>query len=248
MLLLIVVAWAFFFSTTETGVDTGIVSVEFADTKTPAHRNIKASLEESGVFQVAADSIDAVFLVPHELHIRFDDCGEITAFYNPEQTNIVVCYELVNHLIRDFGRYPSSDSVVAPAVHQTLLWVFYHELAHALIDMLDLPVTGREEDAADQLATLTLLRSGPDGSDGALASAKWFLFNSRHRKAREPLWGEHSLDKQRYYNILCWVYGSDTTEHLKLTGRKWGLPRGRAERCPAEYDRMSRSWDAILGQ
>ena len=30
---------------------------------------------------------------------------------------------------------------------------FFHELGHALIDAWDLPITGREEDAADQLPT-----------------------------------------------------------------------------------------------
>lgn len=228
--------------------DSGIVSVHYAETSKPAHRDIKASLEEWGGFEVAAADIDAVFMVPRDLHIGFSDCGETNAFYDPEQTAIFMCYELVDRLIRDYRRYARSDSVLAASVWQTTFFVFYHELGHALIDILDLPVTGREEDAVDQLATLVLLEAGPDGRDAALRGAEWFQFNARRSGTRTPFWGEHSLDQQRYFNILCWVYGSDTSAHRELLGREWGLPRERAERCPAEYDRMSRSWNAMLAQ
>ena len=34
-------------------------------------------------------------------------------------------------------------------VEANLLGIFYHELGHALIDILQLPVFGQEEDAAD---------------------------------------------------------------------------------------------------
>ena len=130
--------------------DSGIVSVQYADSKNPEHLGIKSDLEESGLFQMAADDIDAVYLVPRDLQIAFMDCGQPNASYDPAQSAIVMCYELVNRLIRDYRRYAGSDSVLAASVWQTTLFVFYHELGHALIDMLDLPVTGREEDAVDQ--------------------------------------------------------------------------------------------------
>jgi len=228
--------------------DTGIVSVQYADSKQPEHQAIKASLEEWGGFQMAADDIDAVFMVPRDLQIAFTDCGEPNASYDPAQTAIFMCYELVNRLVRDYRRYAGSDSALAASVWQTTFFVFYHELGHALIDMLDLPVTGREEDAVDQLATIVLLEAGPEGRDAALRGAEWFQLNTRRSGSRAPFWDEHSLDQQRYFNILCWVYGSDTTAHAALLGRDWGLPVARAERCPAEYDRMSRAWNSMLAQ
>lgn len=226
--------------------DSGIVSVHYADTKIPEHQDIKASLEQWGGFQLAAEDIDAVFMVPRDLQISFTDCGQPNALYDPAQTAIFMCYELVNRLIKDYRRSAPTDSALAMAVWQTSFFVFYHELGHALIDMLDLPVTGREEDAVDQLATLVLLEAGSEGRDAALRGAEWFQFKSTRRGPRTPFWDEHSLDQQRYFNILCWVYGSDTTAHQELTGRDWGLPVARAERCPAEYDRMSRAWNTML--
>jgi hypothetical protein len=226
--------------------DSGIVSVEYADSKNADHQAIKADLESWGGFQMAADDIDAVYMVPRDLRIAFTDCGQPNASYDPAQTAILMCYELVDRLIRDYRRYAPSDSILAVSVWQTTLFVFYHELGHALIDMLDLPVTGREEDAVDQLATIVLLEAGPEGRNAALRGAEWFQFSTRRTGSRAPYWDEHSLDQQRYFNILCWVYGSDPTVHQELLGREWGLPPARAERCSGEYDRMSRAWNTML--
>lgn len=228
--------------------DPGVVSVSYMDTSNPEHRAIRANLESWRGFEEAAEEIDAEFLVPHDLHIVFSDCGEPNALYDPAQKALFMCYELVSSLIRDFHLYAESDSALAVSVWQTTFFVFYHELGHALIDMLDLPVTGREEDAVDQLATLVLLEAGEEGRDAALAGAAWFELTSQRASTRLPFWDEHSLDPQRYFNIICWVYGSDTTSHQELLGREWGLPRERAERCPGEYDRMSRAWASMLAQ
>ncbi len=228
--------------------DTGIVSVHYAESPNADHEVLRKSVSEWGAFDQAASDIDAAYLVPRDLTISFSDCGEPNAFYDPEQTAIFMCYELVSQLADDYRRYASSEEALATSVWQTTFFVFYHELGHALIDMLDLPVTGREEDAVDQLATLVLLEAGDAGRDAALRGAEWFQFNGRKSRGRQQFWGEHSLDEQRYFNVLCWVYGSDTTAHAALLERAWGLPEDRAQRCPEEYQRMSRAWETMLAQ
>jgi hypothetical protein len=56
---------------------------------------------------------------------------------------------------------------------------------------------------------------------------------------------EHSLGKQRYFNILCWIYGQDPDTHPDLIGPRV-LPPNRAERCPGEFQRMVGSWEKLL--
>ena len=48
----------------------------------------------------------------------------------------------------------------AKQARQAFAFVFLHEAGHALIDQLELPVTGLEEDAADQFATMILTALG----------------------------------------------------------------------------------------
>ena len=50
-----------------------------------------------------------------------------------------------------------------------------HELGHALIHVLDLPTTGREEDAVDQLSTYILAYGSEGGESPTLDPALAFL-------------------------------------------------------------------------
>src|SRR4051812_6372549 len=42
------------------------------------------------------------------------------------------------------------------------VFILYHELGHALIDLLGLPVLGHEEDAADNLASIMMILEQAD--------------------------------------------------------------------------------------
>ncbi|MDQ7249199.1 DUF4344 domain-containing metallopeptidase [Dongia sedimenti] len=131
-----------------------------------------------------------------------------------------------------------------------LLFVFYHELGHGLIHKLDLPVLGREEDAADQLATLMLMDAGTDsvGGEPVLTAALGWLdsWKKRDGEAEESdYWDEHSLDLQRYANIVCLVYGSDPDSYKNLVA-EWDLPADRAERCPNDFYSAAASWNSVM--
>jgi hypothetical protein len=118
-------------------------------------------------------------------------------------------------------------------------------MGHALIAIYDLPVTGKEEDAVDQLATIILLEGGEEGENAAIDGANSFVGEDEQEMDDLSFWDEHSFDEQRFYNILCWIYGKDSEGYQYLVDDET-LPANRAERCPAEYDRMSRSWQALL--
>lgn len=74
--------------------------------------------------------------------------------------------------------------------------------------MYRLPAVGREEDAADQLAALILIKSGDDGVGVAALGAQLFRVLALSGE-KTPFFDEHSLYAQRYYNVMCLVYGSN---------------------------------------
>ena len=51
------------------------------------------------------------------------------------------------------------------------LFTIYHELGHGLVDLLGLPVIGREEDAVDGFAAVTMIPEEPDAVGDALIIA-----------------------------------------------------------------------------
>ena len=84
------------------------------------------------------------------------ECGAADALYEPDKRRISICYELVDALAELFAAGATSEEDVQQAgiaVAGATLFVFFHEAGHALIRLDALPVTGREEDAVDQLAT-----------------------------------------------------------------------------------------------
>ncbi|MET0284227.1 MAG: DUF4344 domain-containing metallopeptidase, partial [Polyangiales bacterium] len=56
---------------------------------------------------------------------------------------------------------------------------------------------------------------------------------------------EHSLNQQRFYQILCLVYGSNPRAYQALVS-DGVLPASRAQRCPAEYAQKSAAWEQLL--
>ncbi len=103
----------------------------------------------------------------------------------------------------------SEEDAEAAAIN-VIMFFFYHEVGRGLVDVLSLPITGKEEDAVDQLSTFALSLDPGDGATTALDAALAFMAWAQEREAavgEAVVWGEHSLNEQRYFNIVCWVSG-----------------------------------------
>ena len=169
----------------------------------------------------------------------FPDVKEITM--PPEFADTVF------DLFADSGELDTFEEVEALTL-ATLAFVFIHEVGHALVDQLELPVTGLEEDAVDQLATVVVADAGEDAANIAVAGASLFGLFGVNREAFEvaDFWDEHSLDEQRFFNILCWVYGSDPATYGELV-RESGIGEERLVRCEEEFEQIQTSWETLLG-
>lgn len=118
-----------------------------------------------------------------------------------------------------------------------------HEFAHVLIWELKPPIFGQEEDVADIFAVMghlnMPLRKGEEEVVEQLRTVadgwklEWQL--ALEEKSENSYWDLHSLDIQRYYSIVCLVYGSDRVKYADLL-KTAELPLDRAEWCHEEYD------------
>jgi hypothetical protein len=144
---------------------------------------------------------------------------------------------------------PQRERVVEFVVGNAL-FTLGHELGHAVITEFNLPVLGREEDAADSFAALALLHVGTDFTHGVLVDAAQGLMLLAARNARFGLrpafYGEHGLDQQRAYTIVCLMVGSDPATFGDLAQRA-NLPTERQETCQIDFDQAKTSWLRLLG-
>ena len=197
---------------------------------------------EERPFDLLAEELTAVFELTRDVHIVTMECGMSNALYVSEKSAIILCYEFLSDLVNVFESAGSSVEDPVEATAGTAMFVFVHELGHALIDIYDIDVLAAEEDAADAFATLVLIWAGY--TEAAFGAAQWWAVT-----ATEPdvtaFADEHSLNQQRFYNILCLIYGSDPEEFVNLVEDDW-LPESRAAKCPREYSQAVKSWDNQL--
>jgi hypothetical protein len=130
-----------------------------------------------------------------------------------------------------------------------ILFATLHELGHAHIQEMGLYVLGREEDAADSYAITSLIRMATDTSHDVLVEATkgWFLDDARNQKEGIGLafYDEHGLDKQRAYQIICLMVGSDPEKFSDLAD-KVKMPEDRQGTCQGDYSNASWSWETAL--
>lgn len=128
---------------------------------------------------------------------------------------------------------------------------FYHEMGHAFIDVLDAPVLGLVEDAADGLAVVLIDRYWePDWAEAkARVVADYWWENAPSWSEDAPgdvvTWDTHSPYERRYFTFVCLFYGANP-EMRAVFAEDMELPLERQETCPSEFELMAQSWDHFL--
>jgi hypothetical protein len=216
----------------------------YIDSPNPEYRPLGQLAKQWGVLEQITQDMSARFLLPRDIDLTFDECGMINAFYNPNETSITFCYELLALLADTFVPDGNLTQEAQDQVSGAIWFIMMHEVGHALVDVLDLPITGREEDVADQLAVVTLMEAGEKGAHAAY-SGTLAIQPATSDFEQYEFADEHSLGPVRLFNVLCWIYGSDPTKYSPIVD-DGHLPEERAVRCPGEWDRMSKSWQRLL--
>jgi len=135
----------------------------------------------------------------------------------------------------------SKDFVAA-----NLTAIFYHELGHAFIDIMKLPIYGQEEDAADVLSAVLVhqLFEAENALQVAYATALGFRSDG-YDSDNVAYWDVHGPDQQRYYTFVCLFYGADPGKRQAFAN-DLKLPEGRQQTCPEEYRQAAGSWGPVM--
>jgi hypothetical protein len=195
---------------------------------------------------------------PRTLRLELKGCdGEANAWYG--DAAVTVCYEYLDDMWNsaNSARRPAAisreDAFVGPMAD-----VFLHEAAHALFDLLNIPLLGREEDAADQLAAYYVLQFPREVKRGLIIGAAYaYASELKVRSARDltrrrlevgrhiTYSDEHGTPAQRLYNLLCIAYGSDKELFADVVTKGF-LPEERAEICEDEYRQIDHAYRSLI--
>ena len=198
-----------------------------------------------------AEKVNGTLKLPHDIALVGAQCGEPNAYWNAAEKKITICYEDVNQSLRSFKAAGDADPI--PAALNATRATFYHELAHAAIDFGRLPITGKEEDASDQLVVYLFLT--PDGNGNVEPGAEQAVRDyarmfehyaeSEGALSEEDFAGKHPVNQARMYNMLCWMYGSDPVKFERLV-TDGELPESRAAGCENEFRMLEQSWSELF--
>lgn len=227
----------------------GKATVSYEEPANEAAAEAKEVLRLGGVDGIA-EGFAKSFTLKKDLTIRVVN-GPVGPYYDPSDRSITLSYGFANYvgnlLINNFPDLQTNQRELGKQWAAINDFIYIHEWAHALIDQFDIPVVGREEDAADGLATVFMTKFVDGGAEYAFDAARFFdTLSARQRKlAEDDYWGEHSLDKQRAYTIVCHIAGADESDY-KIIEQAGILGPERLQRCPAEYDQLASSWRTLL--
>jgi hypothetical protein len=220
--------------------------VEYVPPTNPAHEALYKRLMERRALEKLQE-VFSPFRLPIELKLRTVGCdGVSNAWYqkptpgssNPPSVN--VCYEYIAEIQQSMppGTTPAGITPMNAMMGQ-FFYVFAHEMGHAIIDVLGVPVMGREEDAADNFATYLMLRFGDEESraliTGAAYSYNKYVQGSQVTVPLAAFSDAHSAPAQRFYNLLCTAYGSDQTRYGDFVEKGY-LPKSRSGSCMREFN------------
>jgi hypothetical protein len=147
------------------------------------------------------------------------------------------------------GKTPEQVQDGVEFVTGNVLFVLAHEVGHALIREMELPVLGKEEDAADALATVVAVKMASAFADRVIINAArgWFLSDQRDKKdgVATVYYDEHGMDLQRAYNIVCLLVGADRKKYEGVANEV-KLPEERQATCRDDWVNASWSWQQVL--
>jgi Putative metallopeptidase len=195
-----------------------------------------------------AKSLASAFELPNTLTIKGVNGFGGGPFYNPEDNSITLPYEFATVVLGVVAQSDPEESEYewGEAVGAVDSFILAHEFGHALIHSFELPVLGREEDAADGIATALLLLASEGSVYAADAAEFWINFSGRQDPPQLAEYADnHSFDRQRADNILCWIGGAEE-ELLVAFVENEVLPESRAVSCPGEWELLRRSVEQVL--
>lgn len=208
------------------------------------------NLRELKVLERARELLSPLKL-PRTLTIKLEGCdGVANAWY--EEDTVTVCYEYLEFILQSApgkGDGPKGttekSALVGPFVDVTL-----HEVGHAVFDILQVPVFGREEDAADQFSAYILLDFAPREARSLIRSIAYLgAKEAKEAMAKGPglqdFADSHGLPAQRYFNTLCMAYGSSPRVYRDAL-TKGELTEARAEGCEYEYSALERAFTKLI--
>src|SRR5262245_6416348 len=220
------------------------IRVEYVLPSNPAHQPLYELLKQHRTLEKLQE-VFSPFRLPIDLTLRTIGCdGVSNAWYH--RPDVIVCYEYLNEIYQTMPKETTPGGITPhDAVLGQTFYVFGHEIGHAMLDVLKVPIIGDAENGADHFSAYMMLQFGKarakDLITGAAYTYKKYVQGPNVSAPLVAFSDIHDAPAQRFYNMLCLAYGADPILFAEFVEKDTveHLPKGRARNCKREYEQVT---------
>jgi len=212
------------------------------------------------------------------IRVVMEECGQgplSSPLYQPVIRSLVMCYEFMKTMEEVATRVVQAQNagkqpLPFPITHDRFVaglfaGIILHESGHALFDNFDVPLFGRQEDAADQMAAFIATQFnrqvaemiasayadvwailGPTPTQAPNTQDTNYPKDVNQRCMLDPFChfsDVHGSNEQRFFNTICLVYGSDPVRYASYV-KNGLLPPDRD--CVGEYRQVRHAFQLTI--
>lgn len=224
------------------------ISIEYVPPTNPAHAALYERLKQRRALEMLQEIFDPVKL-PLDVSIKTQGCdGVSNAWYSRPQ--LTICYEYINDIRKTIPPETTPDGITPDdAMVAQFFYVTAHEMGHAVFDLLDVPIFGHTEDAADNFAAYMMLLLGKDKAWRLIGGAAYtYKDYMEHKTITVPVTDFadiHGAPMQRFYNLLCLGYGAAPEQFARYVEKGY-LPEHRAKSCRMAYGEINYAFKQLI--
>jgi len=232
------------------------IHIEYQIPKNPAHQRVYDAVVQRHTLEMVRKIFSPFILGDIDLNIRTISCDGVSNAWYQRVDNVPtvsICYEYLEEIWQSMPEETKEvmGATMKDAVCGQLFFAVAHELGHAMFDIFDVPVFGRQEDAADQFATFIMLQFGGEQAlqliDGAAYGYHTYIKDlSAKPQVTLPLAAfssDHGAPEQRYFNLICTAYGYDERLFISEMDK---IPPSRAKKCKFEYEELKFAFHTVF--
>ncbi|HWE19483.1 MAG TPA: DUF4344 domain-containing metallopeptidase [Hyphomicrobiaceae bacterium] len=225
----------------------GRIDIAYLAPKDPAHEPLYRLLKDKRILE-KIQAILSPFRLPRRVLLKVEGCDGVSNAYSGNDA-VTVCYEYLDEVWRNVPNDTTPEGVApVDALAGPLVDVFFHEFGHVVFYLFQVPVFGREEDAADQFSAYLMLHFGPDEARRLIAGTAYQFKNDLKPEVTVQLKDfsdTHGAPAARFYNLLCIAFGANGDLFADVV-RKGFLPVERAIGCEDEYHQLARAFKTLI--
>lgn len=238
------------------GDEVNQIDVSYVEPASEELRSAYLNLKKNGVLEQLKTFLSPLKL-PRRLLVQAKQCGSNAGAYQPGGS-VIICYEDVRRIEQTLpeeseilvgpgaltgenrGRLRREELLVAPIIMVTL-----QKVAFALFDILDAPVWGNADEAANRLAGYLMTQFGDQIAWKTLMGSAWYLAQTTMSGAGADFYYVRDPEARRFYGILCMAYASDP-KTFGFLARNFDIPSRRIDKCAQDFTQVQQAFDATI--